>query len=102
MPIPSEFLKKDKIRGIVKITNLKTDETYLLKSEDCVKSYRDERFKLDLGMHQSKSLQKAYTALGLELFLIEIDKEAEDGEDLDLLLEKRMAFHRESGHKLYN
>ena len=98
MPIPKEFLKKEKIRGIIKITNLKTDEVYLAKSEDCVKSYKDERFKLDLGMHPCASLQNAYTSLGLELFLIEIDSEADKDTNLDNLLKERKAFY---GDRLY-
>lgn len=99
--IPSEFLRKDKIRAIVKIHNLKTDEIYLLKSEDAVKSFKDERFKLDLGMHQSSSLQKAYSNLGLELFTIEIDKEANSGDDLDSLLEERTNYYKEQNYKFY-
>lgn len=102
MPIPSEFLKKDKIRGILRITNLKTDEIYLLKSEDAIKSYKDERFKLDLGMHESKSLQEAYTSLGLELFLIEIDIEANKDDDLDSMLEERKAYYLGKGNRLYS
>lgn len=102
MSIPSEFLRNDKIRAIVKITNLKTDEIYLLKTEDAVKSYKDERFKLDLSIHPSKALQKAYTDLGLELFLIEIDKEVGKDEDLDKALSSRKAFYLEKGYKLYD
>lgn len=101
MPIPREFLRKDKIRGIVKITNLKTDEVYLIKSDDCVKSYKDERFKLDLGMHPCKTLQDAYTTLGLELFLMEIDMEANADADLDNLLEERKSYYINNGNKLY-
>ncbi|MBQ0071099.1 MAG: hypothetical protein KBS81_04480, partial [Spirochaetales bacterium] len=78
MSIPKEFLRSDKIRGIVIIRNLKTDEVFLMKTEDAVKSYKDERFKLDLMMHPNKSLQKAYTDLGLELFTIEIETEAKE------------------------
>ena len=102
MPIPKEFLEKEKIRGIVKITNLKTDELFLLKSEDCVKSYKDERFKLDLGMHERENLQQAYTSLGLELFLIEIDIKAEKDDNLTELLEKRKAYYLDNGNRLYN
>ena len=51
MAIPKEFLREDKIRAIVVIKNLKTDEVYLYKTEDAVASFSKERFKLDLGMH---------------------------------------------------
>lgn len=102
MPIPSEFLRKEKIRAILRITNLKTDEIYLLKSEDAIKSYRDERFKLDLGIHSAKELQAAYASLGLELFLIEIDMEAKQDEDLNKLLEERKAYYLEKGNRLYS
>ncbi len=102
MSIPKEFLRSDKIRAVCTIRNLKTDEIYLYKTEDAVKSYSDERFKLDLGMHENKALQEAYTALGLELFVIEIDKEAKTEENLTILLEERKRVYKESGKRLYN
>ncbi len=102
MPIPSEFLRKEQIRGIIRILNLKTDEIYLLKTEDAIKSYKDERFKLDLGIHNAKELQKAYSELGLELFTIEIDVEADNDTNLDILLEERKAYYHEKGNRLYS
>ncbi len=102
MPIPKEFLRLDKIRAICIIKNLKTDEIYLYKTEDAVKSYKDERFKLDLGMHPSKKLQEAYTALGLELFTIKIEREANENEDLASLLEERKKYYLDKGYSLYN
>lgn len=102
MPIPKEFLRLDKIRAICIIKNLKTDEIYLYKTEDAVKSYKDERFKLDLGMHPSKKLQEAYTTLGLELFTIEIEREATQDEDLNALLEERKRYYLDKGYSLYN
>ncbi len=101
MSIPKEFLREDKIRAVCIIRNLKTDEIYLYKTEDAVKSYSDERFKLDLGMHENSSLQTAYTSLGLELFTIEIDKEAEKGDNLSLLLEERKNHFLKEGKTLY-
>lgn len=102
MSIPKEFLRRDKIRAVVSIRNLKNDKYYLYKSTDSVKSYSDERFKLDLGIHPNSALQSEYSSLGLELFVIEIDTEAEDEENLDELLEKRKSFYRGRGKKLYN
>ncbi len=102
MSIPKEFLRLDKIRAICSIRNLKTDEVYLYKTEDAVKSYSDERFRLDLGIHENRRLQSEYTSLGLELFVIDIDREAEKEEDLDALLEKRKEEYISSGKKLYN
>ena len=101
MAIPKEFLRKDKIRAVCCIRNLKTDERYLYATEDAVASYSKERFKLDLGIHQAKNLQDAYTSLGLELFTIEIDKEADEGENLGALLEERRIYYLERGKKLY-
>ena len=102
MAIPKEFLREDKIRAIVVIKNLKTDEVYLYKTEDAVASFSKERFKLDLGMHPVKSLQSAYSSLGLELFLFEIDKEATKDEDLDKLLEERRNHWIEKGSRIYS
>ncbi len=102
MSIPKEFLRQDKIRAVCSIRNLKTDEVYLYKTEDAVKSYADERFRLDLGIHTNKRLQSEYSALGLELFVIAIDEEENDGGDLDALLEKRRIWYLSQGKKLYN
>ena len=102
MAIPKEFLREDKIKAIVIIKNLKTDEIYLYKTDDEVTSYSKERFKLDLGMHPVKSLQDAYSSLGLELFTFEIDKEAKEEENLDDLLEERKKYWMEKGSRFYS
>ena len=101
MAVPSEFLREKPIRGIIIIRNLKTDRIYLKKTEDAVRSYKDERFRLDLSMHESKELQKEYTALGLELFTIELECEAKDGEDLDELLSRTRSIYAERGYCFY-
>ena len=102
MAIHKEFLREDKIKAIVIIKNLKTDEIYLYKTDDAVTSYSKERFKLDLGMHPLKSLQDAYSSLGLELFTFEIDKEAKEEENLDDLLEERKKYWMEKGSRFYS
>ena len=102
MAIPKEFLREDKIKAIVIIKNLKTDEIYLYKTDDAVTSYSKERFKLDLGMHPVESLQDAYSSLGLELFTFEIDKEAKEEENLDDLLEERKKYWMEKGSRFYS
>lgn len=102
MSIPKEFLRQDKIRAVCSIRNLKTDEVYLYKTEDAVKSYSDERFRLDLGIHTNKRLQSEYTSLGLELFVIAIDEETGPGMNLDTLLEERRRWYLSQGKKLYN
>lgn len=102
MSIPSPFLRSDRIRGIVIIRNLKTDEIFLLKTEDAVKSFKDERFKLDLEMHPVEGLQSAYTALGLELFTIELEQEAKENESLDALLKERTDYYLSLGYHFYS
>lgn len=101
MSIPKEFLRTSRIRAICVIRNLKTERSYLYKTEDAVKSYSDERFKLDLGMHPNRELQREYTSLGLELFQIEIETEAGEEDDLESLLEERKNFFLTKGKKLY-
>ncbi len=102
MSIPKEFLRQDSIRAVCSIRNLKSDEVYLYKTDDAVKSYADERFRLDLGIHTNRRLQSEYTSLGLELFVIAIDEEAADGVSLDVLLEERKKWYLSRGKKLYN
>lgn len=57
--------------GIVAIRNLKTDRVWLFWAEDIASENAKQRFNLDLGMHQCKSLQKDYTETGLEVFRFE-------------------------------
>ena len=51
------FARPDKVRGIIAIRNLKSGRALLEKTEDAVKAFKDERFRLDLGLHGSKELQ---------------------------------------------
>ena len=96
------FSRSEPVRGIIAIKNLKTGKTFLKKTEDAVKSFRDERFALDLSMHESRELQNDYTTTGLELFTIELDTEASPTDNLLELLEKRKAELISSGITLYN
>lgn len=102
MSIPKEFLRTEKIRAVCSIRNLKNDRIYLYTSDDAVKSYAGERFKLDLGIHSSKELQEEYTKLGLELFVIGIYEEADEKEDLALLLEECRSRCKKEGKNLYD
>lgn len=74
------------MRGIIKIFNLKNDKVFFTDSENVEKDIISIRFKLDLSMYPCKSLQEEYTSLGLELFTIELEREAQDDEDLKSLL----------------
>ena len=95
------FFHKDATRGILRVRNLLTGRCYLTKSEDFVKSLKDIRFSLDLGFFENDELQKDYEETGLELFSIESVFVAENGEDLDPLLEKYTSEYREKNIPLY-
>ena len=74
------------LRGIIKISNLQTDRTLLLISENLTKDIQKIRFDLDLGVFPDKTLQDEYEAVGLELYTIEPLLFAENSEDLSELL----------------
>ena len=95
------FSRPGKVRGIIAIRNLKTGRTLLETTEDAVTSFRSERFALDLSMHPVESLQKEYSSLGLELFTIELDTEADEDTDLGALLRKRREELEAEGISLY-
>ncbi len=101
MSIPKEFLRTDRIRAVCSVRNLKSEKVWLYTTEDAVKSYSSVRFSLDLGMHPSVALQSEYTELGLELFVIEIVREAGDGENLSDLLEETKREYIGKGIELY-
>ena len=102
MDISDIFSRPGKVRGILIIKNLKTGRSFLKKTEDAVKSFKDERFHLDLSMHESEELQSEYSSLGLELFTIELDTEAGPYDNLDALLEKRQQELLDNGVSLYS
>ena len=88
-----EFLRKDKVKGIIKIENMLTGRIYLVKSIDVVKDYSKIRFSLDLGTFENKALEEDYTKTGLELFDISLDAECDDPDKLNTLLEERRKYH---------
>ena len=102
IPKTGIFSRPEPVRGIIAVRNLKTGNIFLKKTEDAVKSFRDERFRLDLSMHESEELQREYSSLGLELFTIELDAEADENDDLDLLLEERKKHYKAEGVRLYS
>ena len=97
------FLFQNSAKGILRIYNIQTDESLLLKSNDLAKDIQSIRFKLDLGMYEQKSLQDEYESIGLELFCIEPFKMQEKDEDMDALLaesikelsDKRITFYKD-------
>ena len=95
------FARPDKVRGIIAIRNLRSGKVLLEKTEDAVKSFRDERFRLDLGIHTSRELQEDYASTGLELFTIELEEECGEDVDLDDLLQRVEERYRKEGDLLY-
>ena len=69
MPIPKEFLRLDKIRAICIIKNLKTDEIYLYKTEDAVKSYKKHIQLSDLSFSLQRQKEKQMKMKIWRLFL---------------------------------
>ena len=76
------------MRGILRIYNLQTDKTLLLKSENLTEDIQKIRFSLDLGTFPNKELQDEYEKQGLEIFTIEALIFAEKKENLDRLLQQ--------------
>ncbi len=70
-PKLAPFLNKEPTKGIIRIYNLQSDESLLLKSNNLIKDIKDIRFKLDLGMYSNAKLQKSYSEIGLELFALD-------------------------------
>ena len=101
MDIEDIFSRPEAVRGIIAVKNLKNNRIYLEKTEDAIASFKKERFNLDLSMHPARELQEDYTALGLELFTIELEREANQNEDLDSLLQECKDYYIAKGCKLY-
>lgn len=72
--------------GVVAIRNLKTDYVWLYWADDIQKANVDNRFKLDMGIHQCASLQEDYTATGLEVFRFETVKITDNPDELAEIL----------------
>ncbi len=76
------------MRGIIRIFNLQTEKTLLLKSENLTEDIKRIRFDLDLGNFSNKALQDEYEKQGLEIFTIDPLCIAEKNENLDTLLQQ--------------
>ena len=101
MKIEELFTRNRPVRGILSIKNMLTGRTYLTATEDAVNDITKERFSLDLGTHRSAELQKDYSETGLELFSIDLEKEAGSDEDLRALLERTEKEYKDQGISLY-
>jgi hypothetical protein len=76
------------MRGIIRIYNLQTEKTLLLKSENLTEDIQKIRFALDLGNFPNKELQDEYEEHGLEIYTIDPLLIAEKRESLDRLLQQ--------------
>ncbi len=74
--------------GIIRIYNIQSEKSLLIKSKDIIEDTKNIRFQLDLGFYPNKRIQNEYTEIGLEIFAIDPILFQDNGEDLDLLLEK--------------
>ncbi len=95
------FLRKDRVRGIIKIENMLSGKIMLLESEDMVRDATKIRFSLDMGTFGSAELQKDYEETGLELFDISADAEADGTKELKDLLEERKSYYLGLKKELY-
>ncbi len=87
--------------ALYRIYNLKTDQTYYNVSDDSESVCAEERFRLDLGMHECRKLQEDYTATGLELFVIEVLETGSDPARLEKLCQEKKAEAESNGLPLY-
>lgn len=90
-----------KTSGIIKITNLKTDKIYLLASSDIENDIISIRFDLDLSRFKCKELQDDYENIGLELFTIEKEREAQ-GDELDSFLSDVKEEYKSKNYSFYH
>lgn len=70
-PKLAPFLNTDATQGIIRIYNMQSDKSLLLKSNDLIKDIKGIRFQLDLNMYSNKELQSDYAKIGLELFVLD-------------------------------
>jgi hypothetical protein len=82
------YLNTEPTKGIIRIYNLESDKSLLIKSNNIIEDSKNIRFQLDLGFYNNINLQQEYAKIGLELFAIEPILFVEDGESLDDLYDK--------------
>ena len=76
------------MRGVLRIYNLQTEKSLLIKSENFTDDIQKIRLDLDLGNFSNKTLQDEYAVQGLNAYKIESLLIAEDTENLDTLLQR--------------
>ena len=83
----------EKQSGVVEIRNLQTDKVWLFWADDIETDCAKVRFRLDLGMHECRSLQQDYSETGLELFRFDVVEKTSD--------KGRLAQLKSVNHNLY-
>jgi hypothetical protein len=101
-PNLSHYLNEEPTKGILRIYNLQSDKSLLLKSENIIEDSKNIRFQLDLGLYSNSQLQTDYSEIGLELFAIEPICFLKEDESLDKLLEKTIDNYIKNNIDLYN
>lgn len=88
-PKLAPFLNTEATKGIIRIYNMQTDKSLLIRSNNIIKDIKNIRFQLDLGLYNNVELQKDYAEIGLEVFALDpykiINKDSK--ETLDELFE---------------
>jgi hypothetical protein len=89
-PKLAPFLNTEATQGIIRIFNMQSDKSLLLKTTNMIKDIKTIRFQLDLNMYSNKKLQSDYAKIGLEVFALDPYKILENNSDksLDDLLEE--------------
>lgn len=85
-PNLQHYYNSEPTAGIIRIYNLQSEKSLLIKSSNIIEDTKNIRFQLDLGFYTNKNLQKEYSDLGLEIFAIDPFVYKKETENLDDLL----------------
>ena len=91
--------------GVYKITNKKTNATYIGASTALPRRWRTHKLDLGKGQHYNTNLQEDYNKYGLEAFEFEVlDEHPHDTEFkiLEKIEQKTINHFLAEGKKLYN
>ncbi len=95
------FLNTEPTKGIIRIFNIQSEKSLLLKSNNIIEDTKNIRFQLDLGMYSNEELQKEYSEIGLELYSIEPILIQENNNTLESLLIEATRLLKEKNIEFY-
>lgn len=81
--IKNQYKQKKFRKGVFQIRNISNGKIFIGCGKDLDKNWNSHHFRLKMGMHEAKELQKEWNELGEDYFVFEVLGELKEKEDVN-------------------